>query len=384
MFRAPSAFLWALLRPLLRLILRIRLRVTAPILHTQRPFVLLCNHTNFYDPLLAAVSVRRPLCFVGADRPPRRGFLLRLARSLCLPEELSLDEALRQAAARECCLGLFPEGTRCADGQTGPIPGALAKKLKESGLDLVILRVSGGYWTAPRWAELIPRPGRIRVRVARTLSAGMLRDMTADELQALIEKDLREDACQSVKKHPAPYRGEHRAERLERLLYLCPKCGARSRLESRDDEIVCRACGFATRYTLTGGFRGGGTPFEDLRQWLNWQDERLRQLCENAGAEPLFSDGSCELYDLNGETDERVCSGELTLYRDRLELPNGVAISVEELGCMRQIDDRGLALESRRGSRFALYRVRPLCAGKYIDALKQLKDIQNEDRGQKT
>ena len=379
MFSAPGALLWALLRPLLRLILRVRLHAAAPLLRTKRPFVLLCNHSNFYDPLLAAASVDRPLRFLGADTPPRRGFLLRLARRLCLSEALSLDEALRQAAARGECLGLFPEGTRCADGKTGPIDAELAEKLRGSGLDLVTLRVSGGYFTAPRWADRIPRPGRIRVGVMRTLSAGMLQGMSNGELQALIEKDLQEDACQSAKKHPAPYRGAQRAERLERLLYLCPKCGAISRLESRDGDIFCRACDFATGYTLAGGFRGGGTPFAELRQWLNWQRGQLRACCAREDAAPLFSDDSCELYDLSAAADERIGRGELTLYRDRLELPNGVAIPLAELRRLRRIDGRGLAVESRRGSRFALYRVRPFCAEKYFDALDILKDIHQEN-----
>ena len=59
MLRTPNPLLWALLRPLLRLILRLKLHFIAPRARLKGPFVLLCNHASWYDPLLAAVCVRR-------------------------------------------------------------------------------------------------------------------------------------------------------------------------------------------------------------------------------------------------------------------------------------------------------------------------------------
>lgn len=377
MFRVPNGLLWGLLRPLLRLILRLKLRFSAPLVRMKGPYVLLCNHASYYDPLLAAVSVRQPLCFAGADAAPRAGLLLRLSRSLRLPEALPWRQALTQAAERGRCVGLFPEGRRCPDGVTGPIPADLAAAVKDSGLGLVVLRLEGAYLTAPRWADRIPRPGRLRARVMRTLEPGMLQAIDTEELQAMLEQDLYENAFASVRRRPAPYRGERTAERLEKLLCVCPKCEDIGTMESRDNEFVCRGCGFTTVYTLTGGFRGGNVPFADPGEWARWQAERLRLRCAEAGEGPIFEDGGYELYDLR-DGGGRTGSGGLHLYRDRLELPTGIAIPIRELLSLRVQGGSGLRLESRRGSVFELKTIRPVCAEKYLTALAILKENEAE------
>lgn len=375
MLRSPNPVLWAILRPLLRLILRLKLHFQPRRAKLNGPFVLLCNHASYYDPLLAAVCVERPLCFAGADPAPRAGFLLSLARSLCQPEDLSWQDALNEAAVSGRCVGVFPEGRRCPDGVTGPIPADLAARVKESGLGLVVLRLEGAYLTAPRWAERIPRPGRLRARVMRTLTPGVLQAMETDELQALLEQDLREDAFETVRRRPGPYRGERTAERLEKLLCVCPKCGAVGTMESRDNEFFCRSCGFTTVYTLSGGFRGGNVPFENPGQWARWQRGRIRLACEKAGNDPIFEDGGYEIYDLK-HGGERIGAGGLHLYRDRMELPTGIAIPAEDIVELRLVGGSGLQMKTRRGSRFEMKTIRPVCAEKYLYALAVLKELR--------
>ena len=377
MFRSPNGVLWAILRPLLRLLLRLKLHFQPRQARMNGPFVLLCNHASYYDPLLAAVCVDRPLCFAGADPAPRAGLLLSLARSLCQPEELSWKDALNEAAAGGQCLGVFPEGRRCPGGVTGPIPAELAARIQNSGLGLVVLRLEGAYLTAPRWADRIPRPGRLRARVMRTLTPGVLQAMETDELQALLEQDLCEDAYETVRRRPGPYRGERTAERLEKLLCVCPKCGAVGTMESRDNEFYCRSCGFTTVYTLSGGFRGGNVPFENPGQWARWQSGRIRLACEAAGDGPIFEDGGYEIYDLKHGGD-RIGTGGLHLYRDRLELPTGIAIPTEDIVDLRLVGGSGLQMKTRRGSRFDLKTIRPVCAEKYLTALAVLKELREK------
>ena len=382
MLRVPNTALWAVLRPLLRLILRLRLHFRAARVRMKGPYVLVGNHASWYDPLLAAVCADRPLCFCGADPAPRAGLLLSLARSLRQPDELNWKTALKEAGESGCCLGLFPEGERCIDGVTGPIPGELAAEIQKSGLGLVVLRLEGGYLTAPRWAEQIPRRGRLRARVMHTLTPGVLKAMETDELQELIENGLREDAFETAKRHPAPFRGKATAERLEKLLCVCPKCGAVGTMQSRDNEFLCRGCGFTTVYTLGGGFRGGKVPFADLREWELWQTGKIRQLCEKAEDGPIFEDEGYEIYTVHGSVSDRIGIGGLHLYRDRLELPTGIAIASEDVAEIELSGSSGLRIMSRRGSRFELKTIRPICAEKYITALAVLK-VLNRRRPEK-
>ena len=374
MLRVPNALLWAILRPLLRLILRFKLNFQAARVRVKGPFVLLCSHASWYDPLLAAVCVNRPLAFSGADPAPRSGLLLRLARALRQPDALDWRAALKEAGQCGYCVGLFPEGERCADGVTGPIPGDLAAVIQKSGLGLVVLRLEGAYLTAPRWADVVPRRGRLRARVARVLEAPVLRAAETDELQEMLEQDLFEDAYATARRHPAPYRCERPAERLEKLLFLCPRCGEVGTMESRGSEFACRACGFSTTYLLSGRFRGGRVPFETPLDWSRWQDERIRLRCAAAGEEPIFEDGGYEIFDLR-YGGERFGTGELLLYRDRLELPTGITIAREELQPLQLIGGSGLRVATKRGSAFELRTLRPVCAEKYRRALAALAEL---------
>ena len=374
MLRVPNEALWAILRPLLRLILRIKLYFLPARARMKQPFVLLCNHASWYDPLLAAVCVNRPLCFCGADPAPRSGLLLRLARRLRQPDALDWRAALKEAGQCGYCVGLFPEGERCIDGVTGPIPGELAAEIRKSGLGLVVLRLEGAYLTAPRWADEIPRRGRLRARLIRRLEPAVLRAMETEQLQAMLEQDLYEDAFATARRRPGPYRGERTAERLEKLLCVCPKCGAVGTMESRDNEFSCRACGFGTVFLLSGRFRGGNVPFETPLQWSRWQNERIRLLCGQAGDGVIFEDGGYEICDLR-DGGERIGTGGLHLYRDRLELPTGIAVSRAELLSLRLVGGSGLRVETKRGSVFELRTLRPVCAQKYITALAFLAEL---------
>lgn len=379
MLRVPNAPLWAILRPLLRLILRFKLSFRPARTRMKQPFVLLCNHASWYDPLLAAVCVGRPLAFCGADPAPRSGFLLRLARALRQLDALDWHKALKEAGQTGRCLGFFPEGMRCVDGVTGPIPGDLAAEVQKSGLGLVVLRLEGAYLTAPRWADVIPRRGRLRARVMRTLEPGVVRAMETEELQARIEQDLYEDAFATARRRPAPYRGERTAERLEKLLCICPKCGSVGTMESRDNEFACRSCGFSTVYMLSGRFRGGRVPFETPLDWARWQEKRILLHCEAAGEKPIFEDGGYEIYDLRDGA-ERIGTGELHLYRDRLELPTGIAIPREELRELRLVGGSGLRVKTGRGSEFELKTIRPICAEKYRTALAILARLTEPEQ----
>jgi ribosomal protein S27AE len=209
----------------------------------------------------------------------------------------------------------------------------------------------------------------------RTLTPGVLQAVETDELQALLEQDLREDAFETVRRRPGPYRGERTAERLEKLLCVCPKCGAVGTMESRDNEFFCRSCGFTTVYTLSGGFRGGNVPFENPGQWARWQRGRIRLACEKAGNGPIFEDGGYEIYDLK-HGGERIGAGGLHLYRDRMELPTGIAIPAEDIVELRLVGGSGLQMKTRRGSRFEMKTIRPVCAEKYLSALAVLKELR--------
>lgn len=334
--------LWALARPFVRLFWKLRLGYNAPSYSLGKSFLLVSNHVTKWDERLIRAAFRRPLTFARREEVSRR-------------------------VRADGGAGFFPEEERCWDGVTRPIPVSVGALVKKCGATLVTFRLTGGYFAAPRWAETLRR-GRIRGERIGVYPPETLAGMSDAEISSLIARDIHEDACETQRTHPAPYRGKRLAEHLETLLFICPKCGTMHRMVSRDDRFFCDNCGMSTRYTLSGHFSGGNVPFHNVRDWVDWQTGKLRTLCQKAGDTPIFADEGFELRSLSSHGAERIGRGELLLYRDRLELPAGISLPVREITGLSLPEPGSLHITTRNGSRFAVYTERVLCLEKYRSA----------------
>ena len=107
--------------------------------------------------------------------------------------------------------------------------------------------------------------------------------MSPQEINEHIVSDLHEDAYERQRKNPVRFEGKALAEHLERLLFLCPKCGRMHTLQSRDDTVRCWKCGFSFRYLPTGFLVGEDIPFDNLRDWTRWQKGRDRPPVRRGG-----------------------------------------------------------------------------------------------------
>ncbi len=88
---------------------------------------------------------------------------------------------------------IFPEGRLSPDGRSNPIVekgGALYKKLK---VDLVLAKIEGAYFAAPKWRSKVYR-SPIRIRVERVIKREELQAMTAEAVDEIIASTLYQDA----------------------------------------------------------------------------------------------------------------------------------------------------------------------------------------------
>ena len=171
-----------------------------------------------------------------------------------------------------------------ADGLTHEESGrqAIVEKMKAE-----IYRLEGGYLSLPRWGKGVRR-GAVHGHPVGIYPPERLEEMTPREINACIQRDIREDAWERQAQAPIPYRGKRRAEGLERALYACPGCGRVGTLHSRDDRVFC-GCGFSRVYTETG-FLDPAAPFPTLAEWEDWQRGLLRSRAFPPLADCLFSD----------------------------------------------------------------------------------------------
>ena len=326
-------FLYKLLRFLLRPYLIFRFGYTYDQTNTDdAPYIVLSNHNTDWDPLLVAMSFKEQMYFVASEHIFRWGMLSRLIIFLVAPiarvkataDALTVIDILKalRAGSNVC---IFAEGNRSFNGETCTILPSTGKLVKHCGVALVTYRLDGGYFTSPRWSTTLRR-GAMHGQSVNVYSPQQLSQMSVDEINLAINKDLYVNAYIEQAKDPIAYHGKNLAENLETILYLCPKCLRLSTLKGKGDELTC-ACGLRLCYTQFGLLTGtkGETPFSTILDWDKWQIAELKRRLPEFRAlphdVPIISDNEQLLYICKRETTGKLLGvGRLCLYNDRIAL----------------------------------------------------------------
>ena len=372
-------FIWKALRPLMKLITWAVLGYRAHPSGVQGPFLLLSNHITDWDPLLVGCSFSQQFYFVTSEHLLRSKPFGKLITWLQdpIPRQKGGSAAgtvlavMRRLRAGDS-VAIFPEGNRTWDGVTRPMLPSIGKLARSSGVKLVTYRMEGGYFTSPRWAGGAIHRGRMRGRVVRVYSPETLKAMTPEEINEIIRQDLYEDAYARQRKNPIIYRSRRRAEYIERLLFICPKCGEMHTLRSKGDLVRCRKCEFTFRYLPTGFLTGRGLPCDNLRDLSRRQDEEIARLCAEAGAErPIFTDDDMRTDQVEFSRGTTfLAKGELKLFSDRLELP-GVTVPLTQLTGMSLVGPQDLYVGSG-GHSYLVRSDHVRCLVKYLTACSRL------------
>ncbi|MGI5937086.1 MAG: lysophospholipid acyltransferase family protein [Oscillospiraceae bacterium] len=344
----------------------------------EGPYLILANHNTDWDPFLVALSFRQHMYFVASEHIFRWGLLSRLIRWLFDPISrlkgtLATDTvmAVMRRLRRSFNVCLFAEGNRSWNGVTCDILPSTGKLARICGATLVTYKLEGGYFTSPRWGVSLRR-GKMRGYVVGVYPPEVMSKMTVEEINALIKRDLFEDAYARQQENPVPFKGKRIVEALETTLFICPKCRKIGTLKSRDDRISCD-CGLNLRFTEYGFFEGDYLPFDNITDWDRWQAQQLCQLVQSGGDEPLFTDNNIDIVEiLDKHKYVRLGRGQLKLWRDRLEFA-GQAFPLKDI---TGISIHGAqAINLGVGSRnFELNCRSRFCGRKYMMAYEVLKN----------
>lgn len=355
------------------------------------PYVLLGNHTNFWDPFLVASPITQPVHFVTSDeyfRSPILKWLLGLVGAIPKMKFVSDSETVKdiiRVRKQNGIVGIFPEGRRNWDGKTLEILFPTAKLIKSLNVPVVIALLQGAALSFPRWAKKA-RKGKLTVTYTVLL--------TADEVAALSAEAIYERICQALAfdeyvyqaQRMIPFKGNGLAEHLELFLFSCPHCHTMGEMESKDDQFFCRQCGYRVRYNSYGYFELVNQDhlyFTNPRDWNEWQMVELRgQIQERKklqDATPILSeDPVLVMHGGRMQPLESFSMGRINLYPDRFQF---VSSEGEELVFL--IDDLNGA-NIQHNDRFEFYHEKILyrftfqiphtSAYKWVQALRILQE----------
>lgn len=332
---------WRILQCLLGGFIKKRFNITAEECNEEGACIVVSNHVTTWDPLLLALSFpNKHLHFVASEHIFRHGILSKILCAILDPiprrkattgtdTVMGSLRRIRQGGS----VAIFGEGDASWNGLTEKIFPATGKMIKASGAKLITYRLEGGYLSLPRWSKQLRR-GKMHGHVIGVYTPEVLKAMSPEEINDIVNRDIYEDAWQRQAEEQIPYKGRKLAKGIESGLFLCPKCGNIDTMKGVGNKIVC-SCGMKVTYTELGTF-DPPEPFENFRQWDKWQMERLRS-GRFRHEEIFFSDKDLTLRHIGNDHQERVlCQGTLVQYSDAIEIA-GRRFRLSEIGNMAMV-----------------------------------------------
>ena len=366
--------IWRLAARILQPVLKHRFRLDAERLPEERPVILVCNHVTDLDPLLlGAASPDHALTYIGSehilrDRPFLRKLLFRCFPVILRRKAVSAVDTCRKTVravrdGKTVCI--FAEGETTWNGRTAPIQPGTGTLVKASGVPLVTYRFHGSYFSAPRWGKGFRR-GKVTGRVTGRWSAEELKAMSAEEVNALIEEGIREDAFEAQHQERIPVRVPRRRmlAQIDSLLFLCPKCRGIGTLRGRGDLLTC-GCGLEVRVDRCM-LPAGEAPFPDFAAWDDWQTEELGRMArENREFRLEENRDDLTLYEIDAEGVTREAGrGNLSMDRDFFRVGKA-AVPTAGIREMATLQNRKLAV-STEDHYYELQAPEAMCLRKYL------------------
>lgn len=252
------------------------------------PYMILSNHMSFIDFELTATGTypHRVNNVVNVDGYFRRPWLMEWIGSVCTRKfttDIQLVKSIRRVLKRGDILCLYPEARYSPCGTTSYLPESLGKIVKMNKTPIVAVVHHGNYLFSPFWNFRKKRKVPFHTTMKQILTTEDIEKMSVNEINAVIQKELQYDEYRYQKENGILIKEPFRAEGLHRILYQCPHCKTESKMDSKDTELFCTACGKRWQMNEDGSLSAlnGETEFSHIPDWFEWEREQVRKQVES-------------------------------------------------------------------------------------------------------
>lgn len=316
---------WKILYFILKPFIKLKFNVSLEQINVDGPIVLIANHTNTWDPLIIAVALKnKQVYFVASEHILRLGFVSKIINWLVAPiarkkgasgKETTKECLKHLHAGHSICL--FAEGEQSWDGLSNKVIKGTGGLIKDSKATLVTYRLYGTYLSLPRFSDK-QNKGKIIGEIAGIYTYDQLKDKDIEEINDIINKDIFVDIWKYQEDNKIVFKGKHKAEHIERMLYLCPNCNNISSIKGIGNNIKCN-CGLDLLID-DYGFLKPEKPFKTIHEWEIYQKDKIRKLDFNSlDNQILFKEKNANLIEIFlDHTSKEINNGELSISLDRL------------------------------------------------------------------
>lgn len=351
----------------------------------HKSFIIIANHADGMDVGYQLIALKRYIRFVISDHLARSKFTDIVLEGIAgvivkHREEPStlLTDKIKASINAGIPVSIFAEGAMTPNGETGFFSPRTGQLIKDSGAALITFKLTGGYMHAPKWAKHLRR-GPVHGKVVAEYSPQQLAEMSVDDINSLIQRDIYHNEYEYQAKNKNEYKGKNLAEFVERILYMCPECKEIGHLHSHKDFLKCNNCGYEVELKCDGLFHktGESLHFSTILDWDKWQKNEWQKRLANVTDGELIFEEHHQIVSTILKNRKKPLSEDATiqLYKDRFEIILGdnskitlhhkdiklvLNVSIEALIIIN--DDFYLYIQSQR----------PRAAAKYVTAWRTL------------
>lgn len=254
----------------------------------DEPCLVLMNHSSFIDLQIAADYLYpRPFSTVcTTDAFAGKAWLMRQIG--CIPtqkfvSDLSLVKDMFYALKElKTTVVMYPEAGYSFDGTATTLPDTLGGLLKLLKVPVVTIITRGAFSREPLYNMLRHRKVDISADVTYLLSPDQIKEMSADELNAVINEAFSFDNFKWQQENNIVINEDFRADGLERVLFKCPHCLAEGQNVGKGVTLTCKECGKTYELTELGALKAvdGESAFTHVPDWYAWERACVREEIE--------------------------------------------------------------------------------------------------------
>ncbi len=356
----------------------------------DQAYLILLNHQTPFDQFFVGMCFSGAVYYLATEDIFSNGWISSLIRWLVAPipikkqtTDITAIKTCLRVAKEGGTLCIAPEGNRTYSGKTEYMSPTIASLAKKLNLPIALFAIEGGYGAEPRWSDVV-RKGKMRAFVSRVIEPSEYKNLTNDELFAIIQDGLyvNEANTSNIFKH------KKRAEYLERAMYVCPFCGL-SVFESKNEIIECTHCHAKIEYTSTTELLGIGCdfPYRFVNDWYEYQKDFVRKLDLSKYIDkPIYRDiaGLSEVIIRKCKKPLRK-NAEILLYGDRIEIDsnsqNALTLLFDDISVIAVLGKNKLNIY-HKGTVYQLKGSKRFNALKYVNIFFHYKNAQKGENNE--
>ncbi len=288
------------------------------------PYFLIANHASLNDSLFVEINlIKYPYPIVNniLYTNPWYNFLLNkviksIAKRKGQSDILTIRSIIQTFNHEQRGIIIFPEGNASYFGeQTDVSYFSIAKLVKKIKHEVVLAKINGGYFSAPRWGKR-RKKGYYHVHYETLLTTSQLENLSIEQIEQKIKQAIAFNDYEWNRTEKIVYKSKEKAVGLEKYIYYCPICGHLQTIETKGNDIFCKSCGKIAHINPYEFIEG--LPFDNLIEWDHLQKKKIPEVILNE----IHSFG--RLIEIDFVKNRRIIIGDMkiTLHQKELILVN--------------------------------------------------------------